>query len=63
LKGTMARQPDLYVSGDATFYNLAYERLEYPRDKWEFERTVRELSSINFCAERVLEGRWVRLFP
>jgi SAM-dependent methyltransferase len=46
---------DPYVSGDATFYNLAYERLEYPRDKWEFERTVRELSSIKFRAERVLE--------
>ena len=46
---------DPYVSGDATFYNLAYERSEYPRNKWEFERTVRELSSINFRAERVLD--------
>ncbi|MGI8568683.1 MAG: class I SAM-dependent methyltransferase [Methylocella sp.] len=47
---------DPYVAGDATFYNLAYERLNYPSDRWEFERTVRELSSINFRAERVLEA-------
>jgi SAM-dependent methyltransferase len=47
---------DPYVSGDATFYNLAYERTGYPSDKWEFQRTVRELSSTNFRAERVLEA-------
>ena len=52
----MARQPALYVSGDATFYNLAYERSSYPNERWEFERTVRELFSINFRAERVLEA-------
>src|ERR1019366_4002440 len=38
---------DPYISGDATFYNLAYERSSYPSEKWEFERTTRELSSIN----------------
>lgn len=46
---------DPYVSGDALFYDLAYERTAYPSEKWEFERTVKELSSINFRAERVLE--------
>ncbi|MBT3069806.1 class I SAM-dependent methyltransferase [Rhodomicrobium sp. Az07] len=47
---------DPYVSGDATFYNLAYERSSYPGEKWEFERTIKELSSIEFHAERVLEA-------
>lgn len=47
---------DPYIAGGATFYNLAYERSSYPSEKWEFERTVRELASINFRAERVLEA-------
>lgn len=46
---------DPYVSGDAKFYSLAYERASYPREKWEFDRTVSELSSIGFHGERVLE--------
>ena len=46
---------DPYVAGDATFYNLAYMRSSYPADRWEFRRTVSELSSTNFRAERILE--------
>ena len=46
---------DPHVAGDATFYNLAYERSGYPTDKWEYRRTVAELSSTQFRAERVLE--------
>jgi len=44
-----------YVAGDATFYNLAYERSSYPSEKWEYDRTIKELSSINFRAEHILE--------
>ena len=46
---------DPYVAGDVTFYDLAYERAGYPSDKWDFRRTIRELSSTNFRAKRVLE--------
>jgi hypothetical protein len=36
---------DPYIAGDVTFYNLAFDRKSYPGDKWEFRRTLRELSS------------------
>ncbi len=50
------RFADPFAAGDAVFYNLAYERSGYPSDKWEFERTVRDLKRSNFSAERVLEA-------
>lgn len=46
---------DPYVAGDETFYRLAYERSNYPKKKWEFDRTVEELYSMSFSADRVLE--------
>ena len=47
---------DPFIAGDKTFYNLAYERSVYPADKWEFDRTLEELSRMSFRAERVLEA-------
>lgn len=47
---------DPYLSGDVTFYNLAFERTSYPGDKWEFRRTLVELSSMSFYGARVLEA-------
>jgi SAM-dependent methyltransferase len=45
-----------YVAGDVTFYNLAYDRTGYPHDKWEYRRTLEELSSMEFRGERILEA-------
>jgi SAM-dependent methyltransferase len=54
---------DPYVSGDVKFYNLAFDRTRYPGDKWEFRRTLAELSSMSFCGARVLgAGSGVGLF-
>lgn len=44
-----------YVAGDMLFYKLAYEHDAYPRDKWEYNRTVEELAGLNFHGQRVLE--------
>jgi hypothetical protein len=33
-----------FVAGDARFYNLAYPRLNYPADKWEYQATAKLLS-------------------
>lgn len=46
---------DPFVAGDATYYNLSFEREGGPQDKWEYHRTLEELSSINFQGKRVLE--------
>lgn len=46
---------DPYVAGDATFYNLAYERAVYPNDKWEFQRTLQDFEATQFKGLRVLE--------
>jgi Methyltransferase domain len=32
-----------YVAGDGRFYNLAYPTIGFPRDKWEYHRTVEAL--------------------
>jgi SAM-dependent methyltransferase len=32
-----------FVSGDVTFYNLAYPRAAYPKRRWEFRRTATSL--------------------
>lgn len=46
---------DPFVAGDLIFYNLAAERSFYGNEKWEYSRTVAELSDTDFKAERVLE--------
>lgn len=47
---------DPYVAGDATFYNLAYERINYPADKWDFRRTLQDLAETGFTGRRGLEA-------
>lgn len=32
-----------FIAGDKDFYELAYPRVSYPRMKWEFQRTCKEL--------------------
>jgi len=44
-----------YVAGDMRFYNLANVRVDYPIDKWEYTRTLKELAGASFHAGRVLE--------
>jgi SAM-dependent methyltransferase len=46
---------DPFIAGDATFYNLAYERATYGAEKWDFTRTVEALDRDDFHGERVLE--------
>jgi SAM-dependent methyltransferase len=46
---------DPYVAGDVTFYNLAYERVDYPTEKWEFDRTLQDFKMDSFSGRRVLE--------
>jgi SAM-dependent methyltransferase len=46
---------DPFVAGDMTFYNLAYKRAHYPKDKWEYQRTLADLSQKCFRGQRVLE--------
>jgi SAM-dependent methyltransferase len=42
-----------YVAGDTEFYNLAFPRASYPRDRWEYERSIRALNATS--VGRVLE--------
>jgi SAM-dependent methyltransferase len=35
-----------FVAGDSAFYNLAYPYSDYPKDRWEFDRTVEALASL-----------------
>jgi hypothetical protein len=35
-----------YVAGDGRFYNLAYPTIGFPRDKWEFRRTVQAVRAL-----------------
>jgi SAM-dependent methyltransferase len=44
-----------FVGGDAEFYNLAYPYSDYPKDKWEFRRTLVELRKQSTEARQVLE--------
>jgi len=57
-----------YVAGDAQFYDLAYKRSRYPRDKWEHHISVDKLlSGIKMNSEYQLleigagDGQFVRL--
>lgn len=34
-----------HVGGDEEFYTLAYDRTHYPRDKWEFTKSVEAITS------------------
>lgn len=42
---------DPYVAGDALFYNLAYPRVNYPPDKWEYAATAAKLKSRTFLTK------------
>ena len=44
-----------FVAGDAKFYNLAYPRVEHPKMKWEFLRTIRELQKRDTSGKSALE--------
>jgi len=44
-----------YVAGNAEFYNFTGSTGVYPRDKWEFARTVAELNKLNWNGAKVLE--------
>lgn len=50
-----------HVGGDMEFYTLAYQRTHYPRDKWEFRKSVeaitrdRRVAEIGLANLRVLE--------
>lgn len=48
---------DPYVAGDAQFYEMAYQRTHYPRQKFEFVETVSALSQIsgNHAGSRLIE--------
>jgi SAM-dependent methyltransferase len=46
---------DPYVAGDMLFYNLAYPQVGYPKNKWEYSRTVKELACGKLHLHRVLE--------
>lgn len=43
-----------YVAGDADYYRLAYERAQYPADKWDYVRAERALDELP-TPTRVLE--------
>jgi SAM-dependent methyltransferase len=43
-----------FVAGDKKFYDLAYERTEYPEEKWEFTKAVEWLSR-EFKASKISE--------
>src|ERR1700722_1141375 len=45
-----------FIAGDVTFYKLAYDRTNYPTEKWEYERTIVDLSSTGFRGRNVLEA-------
>ncbi len=44
-----------FVAGDKSFYNIAYPRPSRVSEKWEFDRTLAELSSQNSRMDSVLE--------
>jgi 2-polyprenyl-3-methyl-5-hydroxy-6-metoxy-1,4-benzoquinol methylase len=44
-----------FVAGDATFYNLAYTSEGYPRDKWDFSRTLSALQTMDTKGKSALE--------
>lgn len=45
-----------HVSGDLEFYTLAYERTHYPKDKWEFSKSVEAITSDPRIADIGLEN-------
>ena len=44
-----------YVAGDAGFYELAFGVSGYPRDKWEFDKTLDALTTLNPVDAPILE--------
>jgi len=47
--------PIPYVAGDAAFYNLAFGSGEYPRERWEFGRTLDALRPIAMASPHSLK--------
>jgi 2-polyprenyl-3-methyl-5-hydroxy-6-metoxy-1,4-benzoquinol methylase len=46
---------DPYIAGDERFYDLAYDRVAYPRWKWEFQVTYDVLTRFSTSGLRLLE--------
>jgi 2-polyprenyl-3-methyl-5-hydroxy-6-metoxy-1,4-benzoquinol methylase len=46
---------DPYVAGDGEFYELAFGKSGYPRDKWEFRETLKVIEAEGLPHPRVLE--------
>lgn len=44
-----------FVAGDKSFYNIAYPRPSRVSQKWDFDRTLSEMSSLNSRMDSVLE--------
>ncbi len=44
-----------YVAGDAEFYELAYPTVGYTTHRWEFDRTIEELSRLDIKNAHALE--------
>lgn len=44
-----------YVAGNAKFYGLAYERADYPAEKWDFDRALESIDRHAITPNRVLE--------
>ncbi len=44
-----------FVAGDAAFYELAYPHVGYASNRWEFDRTIRELSALDTRGMQGLE--------
>jgi len=44
-----------FQSGDSRFYELAYPTIGYPREKWEFTRTIQKLADLDTAGKSALE--------
>ncbi len=44
-----------FVAGDGVFYNLAYPHVDYPKARWEWDKTVNILGSLDTHGKRGLE--------
>jgi SAM-dependent methyltransferase len=44
-----------FVAGDGVFYNLAYPHVDYPKARWEWDKTVDILGSLDTHGKRGLE--------
>lgn len=44
-----------FVAGDATFYNLAYPAIDYPKNRWEYRKTLDVINKANLAEKKCLE--------